>query len=148
MVQKKNIVGILLAGFLVFCMLGAGCTSQPAEPATPTPTPTPTPVEGYFFNETNNNETVTLPAGSAITISLVENPSTGYEWNVPSSAGLQLVNETHDAPQTELLGAPGVHIWEYTAAEPGAAEFSAIYMRPWENVTGNETTFSMAFTIE
>lgn len=162
MVQKKSIYGILIAGLLALCMLGAGCTSQPAEPGTPTATPTPvettavptanataTPAPAvYAFNETNANETVTLPAGSEITISLVENPTTGYEWNVTSSTGLQLVNETHDAPQTELVGAPGVHIWEYTAAEAGAGEFSAVYKRPWEEATGNETTFSMAFTIE
>jgi inhibitor of cysteine peptidase len=30
----------------------------------------------------------------------------------------------------------------------GTGEFSAIYRRPWENVTGNETAFSMTFTIE
>ncbi|MDN5340664.1 MAG: inhibitor of cysteine peptidase [Euryarchaeota archaeon] len=157
MVQRKSIFSVLVAGLLVMCLLGAGCTSQPTEEGTPTATPTAaettavptaTPATEYAFNETNAGETVTLPVGSSITISLVENPTTGYEWNVTSSTGLQLVNESHDAPQTELLGAPGVHVWEYTAAEKGAGEFSAIYKRPWEETTGNETTFSMAFTIE
>ncbi|HOI57253.1 MULTISPECIES: protease inhibitor I42 family protein [unclassified Methanoculleus] len=163
MVQRKSIYGALVAGLLALCLLGAGCTSQPAEQqnvtATPTPeattaapetnaTATPAPAEEYVFNETNYNETVTLPVGSEITIRLAENPTTGYEWNVTSYEGLQLVNETHDAPQTELVGAGGVHVWEYIAAEEGAGEFSAVYMRPWENVTGNETAFSMAFTIE
>ena len=37
------------------------------------------------------------------------------------------------------LGCSRSSYLESTAAEPGAAEFSAIYMRPWENVTGNET---------
>lgn len=181
MVQEKNIYGILIAGFLAICMLMAGCTSQPTEPgnttatptpsttattaattATPTPatttatatstaTPTPAPAE-YAFNETNNNETVTLPAGSAVTISLAENPTTGYAWNVTSSRGLSYVNDTYNAPETELVGAGGVHVWEYIASEAGSAEFSAVYKRPWENETGNETgnetTFSMAFTIE
>ncbi|MDD3857060.1 MAG: protease inhibitor I42 family protein [Methanoculleus sp.] len=160
MVQRKSIYSVLVAGLLVICLLGAGCTSQPEEgtptaaptaaetTAVPTAAPTPAATAKYAFNETNNNETVTVPAGSNITISLTENPTTGYEWNVTSSTGLQLVKETHDAPQTELVGAPGVHVWEYTAAESGAAEFSAIYKRSWEETTGNETTFSMAFTIE
>jgi inhibitor of cysteine peptidase len=147
MVQRKSIYSVLVAGLLAICLLGAGCTSQPEE-GTPTAAPTPVATAEYAFNETNNNETVTVPAGSNITISLAENPTTGYEWNVTSSTGLQLVNETHDAPQTELVGAPGVHVWEYTAAESGAAEFSAIYKRSWEETTGNETTFSMAFVIE
>ncbi|WP_292365477.1 MULTISPECIES: protease inhibitor I42 family protein [unclassified Methanoculleus] len=153
MIQRKSIYSVLIAGLLVLCMLGAGCTSQPAEPGTPTATPTPvatTPpaAEEYAFDETNNNETVTLPAGSEITISLDENPTTGYEWNVTSSAGLEYVNDTYIAPETGLVGAGGVHVWEYLAAEEGTGEFSAIYKRPWENETGDETTFSMAFVIE
>lgn len=163
MVQKKSIYGILIAGFLIMCMLMAGCTSQPTEQqnATATPTPaattaapetnttaTPSPAQEYVFNEANNNETVTLPVGSEITISLDENPTTGYSWNVTSSAGLSYVNDTYIAPETGLMGAGGVHVWEYIAAEKGTGEFSAIYTRSWENVTGNETAFSMAFTIE
>ena len=163
MVQRKSLYTVLVAGLLALCMLGAGCTSQPTEQENVTATPTPEATtaapevtattvpeeEGtYAFNEADDNTTVTLPVGSNITISLVENPTTGYEWNVTSSTGLQLVNETHDAPQTELVGAPGVHIWEYIAADEGNGEFSAIYARSWENVTGNETTFSMAFIIE
>ncbi|BBL69336.1 hypothetical protein MchiMG62_25170 [Methanoculleus chikugoensis] len=129
------------------CLLGAGCTSQPEE-GTPTATPTPAATGEYVFNETNNNETVTLPAGSEIAIRLDENPTTGFSWNVTSSAGLEYVNDTYIAPETELVGAGGVHVWQYLAAEPGAAEFTAIYKRPWEETTGNETTFSMAFIIE
>ena len=146
MTHSKRIHAMLVAVFLITCVLGAGCTSQPEGPGTPTETPAP--AGEFTFNETDNNTNVTLQAGSRITIHLAENPTTGYEWNVTSYEGLQLVNETHDAPQTELVGAGGVHVWEYIAAEEGAGEFSAVYMRPWENVTGNETAFSMAFTIE
>jgi len=150
MTQRKSIYGILLAGFLVMCMLMAGCTSQPAENTTATPTAeatTPAAGEEFVFNETNNNETVTVPVWSNITIRLEENPTTGYRWNVTSSVGLQYLNETYIAPETELVGAGGVHQWQYVAAEPGSAEFIAIYWRPWEEVTGNETTFSMDFII-
>ena len=147
MTHSKRIHAMLIAAFLAVCVLGAGCTSQPEE-GTPTATPTPAATGEYAFNETNNNETVTLPAGSEITISLDENPTTGFSWNVTSSAGLEYVNDTYIAPETELVGAGGVHVWQYLAAEKGNAEFSAIYKRPWEETTGNETTFSLAFTIE
>ena len=153
MIQVKRIYSIMVAGLLVICMLMAGCTSQPAEPGTPTAAPTaaPTtsaPAEEFAFNETNNNETVTIPAGSKIVISLAENPTTGFSWNVTSSTGLSYVNDTYIAPETKLVGAGGTHEWRYLAAEKGDAGFSAIYKRPWEDVTGNETTFSMAFTLE
>ncbi|MDD4253155.1 MAG: protease inhibitor I42 family protein, partial [Methanoculleus horonobensis] len=120
MVQRKSICSVLVAGLLVMCLLGAGCTSQPTEEGTPTATPTAaettavptaTPAAAYAFNETNANETVAVPAGSEITISLDENPTTGYEWNVTSSTGLEYVNDTYIAPETELVGAGGVHVW-------------------------------------
>ena len=153
MVQVKKIPGIMIAGLLVACMLMAGCTSQP-ENTTVTPSPaattavTPSPAERFAFNETDDNKAVTLPAGSEIVISLDENPTTGYSWNVTSSRGLSYVNDTFIPPKTDLVGAGGVHEWQYRAAEKGSAEFSAIYMQFWMNVTGSETTFSMTFTIE
>lgn len=146
MVQRKRIYSVLVAGLLVMCLFGAGCTSQPTEEGTATPTPGAT--TEYAFNETDNNEGITLPAGSEITISLDENPTTGYSWNVTSFAGLEYVNDTYIAPETGLVGAGGVHVWQYRATEIGAAEFSAIYKRSWEETTGNETTFSMTFAIE
>lgn len=146
MTHSKRIHAMLIAAFLAVCVLGAGCTSQPEGPGTPTETPAP--AEEFAFNETDNNTNVTLQAGSGITIHLAENPTTGYGWNVTSSRGLQYVNDTFIPPDTGLVGAGGVHEWQYLAAEKGTGEFSAIYRWPWENVTGNETTFSMAFTIE
>ncbi len=163
MVQRKSLYTVLVAGLLALCMLGAGCTSQPTEQENVTATPTPEATtaapevtattvpeeEGtYAFNEADDNTTVTLPVGSNITISLAENPTTGYQWNVTSSEGLEYVNDTYIAPDTGAVGAGGVHVWEYIAADEGNGEFSAIYARSWENVTGNETTFSMAFIIE
>jgi inhibitor of cysteine peptidase len=146
MTHSKRIHAMLIAAFLIACILGAGCTSQPEGPGAPTETPAP--AEEFVFNETANNTTVTLQAGSGITIHLAENPTTGYGWNVTSSRGLQYVNDTFIPPDTGLVGAGGVHEWQYLAAEKGTGEFSAIYRWPWENVTGNETTFSMTFTIE
>lgn len=144
--QRKRLYGVLIAGLLLICLFAAGCTSQPTGEGTPTAATTPA-AENYISNETQNNATVTLSVGSRITITLDENPTTGYRWNVTSSAGLQYVNETFIAPETEVVGAGGVHRWQYVAAEPGSAEFTAIYRRPWEEATGNETTFSTDFII-
>jgi inhibitor of cysteine peptidase len=156
MSQMKKIYGIMVAVLLMACMLLAGCTSQPDDAGTPTATPTVTPeptvtptapAEAFVFNETSNGENVEVPVDSSIVIRLDENPTTGYSWNVTSSQGLEYVNDTFIPPETQLIGAGGVHEWEYRAPETGDAEFSAIYKRPWEETTGNETMFSMTFTI-
>ncbi|NLA39502.1 MAG: protease inhibitor I42 family protein [Methanomicrobiales archaeon] len=138
--HSKRIHVMLVAALIAACILGAGCISQPDE--------TPAPAEEYTFNETDNNADVKLPAGSRITISLDENPTTGYEWNITSTRGLQYVSDVFIPPSTGLIGAGGVHEWQYIAAEKGTGEFSAIYWQPWENVTGDETAFSITFTIE
>ncbi len=138
--HSKRIHVMLVAALIAACILGAGCISQPDE--------TPAPAEEYTFKEADNNADVKLPAGSRITISLDENPTTGYEWNITSSRGLQYVSDVFTPPSTGLIGAGGVHEWQYIAAEKGTGEFSAIYWQPWENVTGDETAFSITFTIE
>lgn len=70
------------------CGTHTGCGDTPA-------------AENYIFNETP-------PVGSRITITLDENPTTGYRWNVTSSAGLQYVNETFIAPERQRSWAPVV----------------------------------------
>ena len=111
MIQRKRIYAIVVAGFLALCIFMAGCTSDPVEPGTPTAAPTTTaPVEQFAFNETDDNRTVTVPAGSEIVISLDENPTTGYSWNVTSARGLQYVNDTFIPPKTEQGSAGEVHV--------------------------------------
>ena len=146
MILSKQIRAILIAVFVATCIFGAGCISQLDDPETPDEPPAP--VGEYTFNETDNNADVTLPAGSKITISLAENPTTGYEWNITSTRGLQYVSDVFTPPDTGLVGAGGMHEWQYIAPESGTAEFSAIYWRPWEGVTGDETAFKVGFAIE
>ncbi|NLM30297.1 MAG: protease inhibitor I42 family protein [Methanomicrobiales archaeon] len=144
--HSRSIHGALIAVFVAACILGAGCISQPDGSGAPDETPAPT--GEYTFNETDNNADVTLPAGSKITISLAENPTTGYEWNITSSRGLQYVSDVFIPPDTGLVGAGGMHTWQYITPESGTAEFSAIYWRPWAGVTGDETAFKVTFTIK
>jgi inhibitor of cysteine peptidase len=132
------VIAICLAAIFV-----AGCT-QPTPPATQTPTatpaPSPTPIMNVY-NESANGTTVTLPLGTSFMVVLQENPTTGYSWNVSVTDGLEITNDTFAPPTSGLIGAGGVHSWDVLITKTGLQEFSGIYMRPWENVTGNETTY-------
>jgi inhibitor of cysteine peptidase len=132
------VIAICLAAIFV-----AGCT-QPTPPATQTPTatpaPSPTPIMNVY-NESANGTTVTLPLGISFMVVLQENPTTGYSWNVSVTDGLEITNDTFAPPTSGLIGAGGVHSWDVLITKTGLQEFSGIYMRPWENVTGNETTY-------
>jgi inhibitor of cysteine peptidase len=146
MPRYSIIIGIALC---IAAVLIAGCT-QPTPPATPTPTATapPTPVPTatpvmYAYNESADGQTVTLPLGTTFLVWLQENPTTGYSWNVTVTDGLEITNDTYIPPTSGLIGAGGSHTWNVLTVKTGVQEFSGIYMRPFENVTGNETTYSL-----
>lgn len=155
------ITGILILCFA--CILVAGCTQAPAQPATPTATPTETgtpvattatpettapPVATVeVYNESSDGSTITVPLDGTFKVMLAENPTTGYSWNVTVTNGLEITNDTYLAPKSGLVGAGGSHEWDIKAIASGQQEFSGIYMQPWMNATGNETTFTLMVTV-
>ncbi len=158
--KKHKSIGILS----VFVVLAAllilsGCTTQPTGTPTATPTATTVPtttfpineVDMAVYNETANNTTVEIPVGSGgLIVRLAENPSTGYSWNATVTSGLTIVDDAYEAgaaPQG-MVGAPGTHYWILSGTAAGQQKFSAIYMRPWENVTGSEDTFVLNVLVE
>lgn len=157
---------VAVAGILVIClaaMLVAGCTQAPTQPATPTATPTetstpvattavpettaPTVATPMVYNESADGSTITVPVDGKFVVVLAENPTTGYSWNVTVTSGLEITNETYIAPDTGLVGAGGSHQWDVKAIASGQQEFSGVYMQPWMNATGNETTFTLMVTV-
>ncbi len=150
---------ILLAGMLIL----SGCTTQPAGTPTGVPTATPTstvvpttaaPVPGEemnVYNETANGSTAKIPLGSGgLVIQLAENPTTGYSWNATVTSGLTIIDDAYEPdPQSQgMVGAGGTHFWILSGTAAGEQKFSAIYMRPWENVTGSEETFVLNVLVE
>ncbi len=158
--KRQKAIGIVSI-FVVLTVLFilSGCTTQPAGTPTATSTPTALPTttvpiempDFAIYNETANNTTVTIPLGSGgLIVSLVENLSTGYSWNVTVTSGLTIVDEYHktDPAPLGMVGVPGTHYWILSGTAAGQQKFSAIYMQPWENVTGSEDTFVLNVLVE
>lgn len=93
-----------------------------------------------------DGESMELKTGDTIYIRLNENPTTGFSWQMNTTDGLVVVSDEYIAPDTDLVGAGGVHAWEVRAAATGTQQVTAMYRRPWEDVTGDEQRFG--FTIE
>jgi len=142
---RTLVVSVVLLSVLM--VLFAGCTSQPPSPPA-TPEPTSAPVRD--FSEIDNGKSVQMPLGSEFRIVLEGNPTTGYSWNATLSEGLKLLdsNFTQSEHSQGMVGVGGNFYWDIRAAEMGEQHFSAIYGRPWENITGNETAFEMTFNVE
>lgn len=160
--KQTTVFAISLMAVLAVSLFICGCTQAPSE-GTPTAVPTTAPVQAAItstpkptevipmrvFNETDNGSEVNITRNSEFSIRLEENPTTGYQWNATLSSGLNLLSDEYrvnDHPQG-MVGVGGVHSWTIKAEETGVQTFSAIYARSWENVTGNETAFSMTFKV-
>jgi inhibitor of cysteine peptidase len=142
-------LGVLcLAVLVVAGCLGTG--SQTPSGVTNEPSETPAVGEHVTIGESQNGATVYVNRTADITLKLNENPTTGYRWNLTATPGLVMVNDTFVPSDTtgKLVGSGGTRIWEMNAAGTGTQIINVVYMRSWEPVTGNETTFSMTVIVQ
>jgi inhibitor of cysteine peptidase len=100
-------------------------------------------------NEEQDTATVTVRRGNSIAVRLQENPTTGFTWNLTTSPGLQIVSDSYIPSDTtgKLIGSGGTHVWEISALSVGGQTIQAVYRRPWEQATGNETAFFLTVVV-
>lgn len=136
----------LIAAVFAGCV-GSGPGNTPAVPSTPSGTPVQ--VGHIVVTEEQNTATVSVNKSSVITVKLKENPTTGFQWNLTTSPGLHIINNTYVPSDTtgKLVGSGGTRIWDISAMDPGTQNITAVYMRSWEPVAGNETAFSMTVIV-
>ncbi|MDG6249660.1 protease inhibitor I42 family protein [Methanocalculus sp.] len=139
---RKGLFILLIATALLFA---AGCVSE--QPDAPPQTPAP-PVSLHMFDATNDGGSYTFEPGEIIRITLAENPTTGYSWDMAVPAGLTLKRDEFIAPDTELAGAPGTHVWEFEAGAPGTYIVEGKYLRPWEADAEPAETFTLTIIVE
>lgn len=130
-----TIVAVTVAAFSMGCT-DTGTTDGPLDVDD-------TVASGTVFSEDANSSEISLKVGDSIVLKLNENPSTGYSWDLSLPEGIVLVKDEFVGPDEPMAGAGGVHEWTLKAASEGNYQINAIYKRSWENVTGEEDTFSM-----
>jgi inhibitor of cysteine peptidase len=107
------------------------------------------PVGHLVVNESQNSGTVYMNRSNIITVTLAENPSTGFTWNLTTTPGLRVIRDEYIPTDTsgKVVGSGGTHTWDISTEMLGEQEINAIYKRSWEPTTGNETTFSMKVVV-
>lgn len=93
------------------------------------------------LDESDNGKTVSVFPGDSIVLTLPENPSTGFRWDLETTAGIVLVSGSYISPGTGRIGAAGTHLWHFMVRGTGTQEVSGIYRRPWVPVKGDENQF-------
>ena len=148
---------ISLGIICIIAVASSGCVGSDKDyagklffpPTLPTPSGTAVTVNHLVVAEEQNSATVNVTTGAIITVRLQENPTTGYSWNLTTTPGLQIINDTYKPTYTtgKLVGSAGTHIWDISAVATGTQKIQAVYKRSWEPTVGNETTFSMTVVV-
>jgi len=103
-----------------------------------------------FEDNPNNESEFTLEVGDKIRIELCANPSTGYVWDYVMTENDIVMIEDHDydAPEGDLVGAPGTEFWTFEAVNPGITEITMEYTPPGAGNTEDSRTLVMSITVE
>ena len=119
--------------FTALFLLTAGCVGeQPASPGSVA-----------IFDNSNDGETYPVQVGSEVRLKLIENPTTGYEWNLMVPDGISITGDEFEAPTTDLMGAPGTHIWTMKVGTAGTYTIEGKYVRSWETDADPAETFTL-----
>lgn len=127
------------AAALVAC--GGTGGSSPA-PSSPTPA---------VYTAADDGATVAASVGEQFTVSLEENPTTGYEWDMKAGAGLTLVGDEFVGPSpspSPLMGAGGTHSWVFRVDKAGTLTLTGLYVRPWEADGKSAADFSLTIAAQ
>lgn len=106
---------------LVLAMLIAACGSEGPEP--------------MIFTDADSGTEIAVSSGEEFTLRLESNPSTGYQWVIPTESlpVMVTVNEgDFEAPTDTLVGSPGTQVFTVAADDQGAGVLRFEYVRPWE----------------
>ncbi|MDG6904606.1 MAG: protease inhibitor I42 family protein [Nitrososphaerota archaeon] len=113
------IVGVILlsvAGYLAFYH-GTSRTTSNTQNAITTTTTNGSPV--YVYPTSNLSSAISARLGETFGVQLSSNAgSTGYDWNVSSSSGIQFINYTVVSTST-LVGGPEVRDYWFRASQAG-----------------------------
>jgi len=99
--------------------------------------------------EGDNGHEVTIAKGDELELSLSENPSTGYRWELSGKAApvCELLNDNFEAAGT-MPGRGGMHRWQFRAVQPGSGEIALQYRRSWEEGTPPARSYRVSVRVE
>lgn len=84
------------------------------------------------LTEKDNGRTIDIVAGELVTVSLNENPTTGYRWEVENMSGLEIVSDLFQSTGN-AIGAGGIRLFQFRASSVGRHELLLKNWRKWED---------------
>lgn len=105
---------------------------------------------GVRLGARDGGRKVVLRTGDTVALSLAENPSTGYSWQVVSSGAPVVRAEGNPTfrPDNKLHGAGGTATYRYEAVAEGTSLLKLVYRRPWEKDAAPADAFEITLVVK
>jgi len=98
------------------------------------------PGDAVALGAADAGRAVEIAMGRTFTVTLVGNPSTGFDWLIASDIGPVLALVSKDVrPGSGLVGAPADVAFRFRAAEAGRGRIELVYRRSWESIPPERT---------
>ena len=137
----------IVAGVLLFvAVLLPAATPQAGNSAGATKGGSPS----VTVTDHDNGKDIDLPSNQTLIVKLASNPSTGYNWTVlgdPGPLKLQKTSYRKNSKSAQVVGAPGVQTFQFSAGSAGIANLNLAYRRSWEYNTPPVKTFSLRVNV-
>ena len=89
-----------------------------------------------------------LKLGESFEISLAENPTTGFRWQVLAEGEPVCQMVADDFRGGSAPGEPGIHRWQFQTVQAGAAEIRMDLQRPWARAKKPVKSFSLHVQVQ
>jgi predicted secreted protein len=106
----------------------------------------------HSYGSENNGSTVRAEPGDEVTITLAENPSTGFVWNATTSGDLKITGKGYSSgnlvgEMMGMVGSGGSRTWHLSIGKDHVQTFSAVLRRPGEPVNRTLNIFEITFAV-
>ena len=102
-----------------------------------------------ILTEQDDGRTLDVTVGTYVTISLYENPTTGYRWSVCGfgSTSLTLESDDYALPSASAIGGGGIRSFRFLAQAPATTKIDLKNKREWESEMLAVDTFAAVITV-
>lgn len=129
--SSKGIFLVLVGLFLILTIAVTGCMEK-------------------TYDYSSNGATVHATPGDTILVSLGQTPSTGFVWNATVTGDLVITKKEFESRGLSMMPGndAGTAIWYLTAGKAVTQKFTAIKIRPGENITRVVNQFEITILVD
>jgi inhibitor of cysteine peptidase len=105
-------------------------------------------VTNTALSQIDNGKSISLAMGEMLTLSLTENPTTGYRWQLDSpKGGVLRIADDKFQPVGGQVGGSGIRTLSLVAAEKGSYRLSLSLKRAWETPESGIEEFTLQLNV-